>query len=230
MSSPIARERKSGADRALIHTHQRLSHGHRIDILADTFARMIGELGAGATAPLRVLDVGCGDMTLADAVAQRLGQVELRCVDIHPCPPELLQSDPRWQRYTTFDGRHLPFEDQSFDVVMFSDVLHHVPPALRSDLMRSAGRVGRHVVVKDHFEYGWWSRQALRAMDWVGNAGYGVSIPERYFDQAAWQQQCHDAGLRVQRLDIGLALYEHIPMLQPLLSRNWQFMAVCSRG
>jgi SAM-dependent methyltransferase len=228
VSSPIAKQQKSGVDRALINTHQRLSHGHRIDMLAKEFAERIRQVAvASPAAPVRVLDVGCGDMTLADAVAQELGNAELRCVDIHPCPAELLQADPRWQRYSTFDGRNLEFDNKAFDVVMFSDVLHHVPPALRTDLLASAGRVGHFVIVKDHFEYGWWSRQTLRAMDWVGNAGYGVSIPERYFDRAQWMRQCMDARLSVDRLDVGLRLYEHIPVLQVLLSSKWQFMSVC---
>jgi hypothetical protein len=166
-------------------------------------------------------------MTLADAVIGRLGGAQLRCVDIHPCPANVMHADPRWQRYSTFDGQNLDFPKKAFDVVMFSDVLHHVPPALRTDLLASAGRAGRFVVVKDHFEYGWWSRQSLRAMDWVGNAGYGVSIPERYFDQALWAQQCEDAGLQIDQLNVGLRLYEHLPLLQRVLSPKWQFMAVC---
>jgi SAM-dependent methyltransferase len=228
VSSPIAKERKSSVDRALIATHQKMSHGHRIDILARQFAERIRELGpTPGHGPLRVLDVGCGDMTLADAVSAKLESVDFRCVDIHPCPPSLLETDPRWQRYSRFDGVHLPFDDKSFDVVMFSDVLHHVPASIRTPLLVSAARVGRSIIIKDHLEYGWWSRQSLRAMDWVGNFGYGVSIPDRYFDRDLLEHQCREAEISIRRLDVGIPLYDHLPVVRSLLSPDWQFIAIC---
>jgi SAM-dependent methyltransferase len=228
VSSPIAKARKTGIDQALIATHQRLSHSSRIDILADQFAARIVAVAAPALErPVRVLDVGCGDMTLADAVAERLPGVEFNCVDIHPLPAALAEKDARWERYKCFDGRTLPFGDMHFDVVMFSDVLHHVPPNLRLPLLTSAGRVGRNVIVKDHFEYGWWSRQALRAMDCVGNFGYGVSVPARYFDCPSFEALCSGAGLTVEQLDVGLQLYGHLPLVRSLLQQKWQFFAIC---
>lgn len=230
MSSPIAKRHKSGVDNALIATHQRLSHGHRIELLAEAFAVRISKLvGQTQGRQIRILDVGCGDMTLADAVGEKLKEAEIRCVDVHPFPTDLAKTDPRWRRYSSFDGQHLEFDDQSFDVVMFSDVLHHVPMKLRTALLVNAGRVGHFVAIKDHFEYGWWSRQSLRAMDCVGNFGYGVSVPERYFDLECFRGQCSAAGLRIEQIDVGLRLYDHLLLLRKLLSPAWQFMAVCRR-
>ena len=230
MSSPLAKSRKSAVDHALITAHQRLSHGRRIGILATELASRITQLvKAEPGQAIRILDVGCGDMTLADAIQQRLGPVALRCVDVHICPPERAAQDPRWQRYSTFDGRHLDFAPDSFDVVMMSDVLHHVQPDDRPLLLKSAGRVGRHVLVKDHLEHGWFSRQMLRAMDVVGNYGYGVPIPRRYFDRASLESLFTQAGLGMDRMDVGVNLYSHLPVLRSLLSPDWQVIAVASR-
>jgi ubiquinone/menaquinone biosynthesis C-methylase UbiE len=55
--------------------------------------------------------------------------------------------DPIWQRYQQFDGSSLPFDEHAFDVVIFSDVLHHVPAGLVSPLLKSAARVGIQVAV-----------------------------------------------------------------------------------
>jgi SAM-dependent methyltransferase len=41
----------------------------------------------------------------------------------------------------------LPFEDNSFDAVVASDVLEHIPPELRASAVREALRVARNLVV-----------------------------------------------------------------------------------
>src|SRR5262249_59948339 len=65
MSSPNARASYSLANRLLIRLHQRASHGHRIGRLIEALAPRI-PVGS------RVLDLGCGDMTLlAGLAAQR---------------------------------------------------------------------------------------------------------------------------------------------------------------
>jgi len=226
MSSPIAKINKSGFDKALIAGHQRLSHGHRVDCLVRVFAKCIKGLGLGV--PITVLDVGCGDMTLARGLLDRLAGIDLTCVDIHPPPSSREGLDPIWQRYQQFDGSSLPFDANAFDVVIFSDVLHHVPSDLVSPLLKSAARVGRFVLIKDHFEYGWFSRNMLRAMDFVGNYGYGISVPQRYFSRASFAATMHDAGLRIDDVDIGVSLYDHLPFVRSLLSSKWQFVATCS--
>lgn len=226
MSSPIAKAQKSTADRALIAAHKKLSHNHRISILANQFARRIKQLGKSGT-PIELLDIGCGDMTLADEVGSRMTSCHIQCADIHPCLPEVLERDPRWHRYTVFDGRNLPYKDGQFDVAILSDVLHHVPPDMRLDLLRDARRVAKRVIIKDHFEYGWPSRQMLRAMDFVGNFGYGVSVPERYFDRSSFESLCKQADMKIESMDVGLQLYAHLPIVRNLLSPNWHFFAVC---
>jgi SAM-dependent methyltransferase len=227
MSSPIAKPSKSAVDRALIAAHQRVSHHRRIELLADALSARIRALPSSDNRTVRVLDVGCGDMRLADAMASHLGDASISCTDIHPCPPGVAASDPRWQRYVQFDGRQLPFAASTFDVAIFCDVLHHVPEALRPTLLASAARAARYVLVKDHFEYGWASRQILRAMDWFGNASYGVSVPRRYFDRSGFADLCASAGVEALRLDIGFDLYNHLPGMGRVLRRDWHFFAIC---
>ena len=118
--------------------------------------------------------------------------------------------DPIWKCYQQFDGSSLPFDEHAFDVVIFSDVLHHVPADLVSPLLKSAARVGRFVLIKDHFEYGWFSRNVLRAMDFVGNYGYGISVPEVYFSRDSFSATILDAGLRIDDMNIGINLYDHL--------------------
>lgn len=49
--------------------------------------------------------------------------------------------------YQVSDGRDLPFENDSFDVVVSNDVLEHVPPQGRYDFIKELIRVSKELVV-----------------------------------------------------------------------------------
>ena len=50
-------------------------------------------------------------------------------------------------RYVQGDGAHLPFKDNSFDVVVTSDVYEHVPPEIRERFLDNLLRVSRGYVI-----------------------------------------------------------------------------------
>ncbi|MDH4144967.1 MAG: class I SAM-dependent methyltransferase [Acidimicrobiia bacterium] len=226
MSSPIAARRRTVADRALIGVHRKASHHRRLEILAGTLAPLIdGRRPPGAG---RLLDIGCGDLGLVRALAERLDGLDWQGADIHELPDELAGVEP-WTHYRSFDGARLPFEDAAFDVGLFADVLHHVPAHQLEALVRDALRVCPVLVVKDHFEYGRWSRQCLRAMDVVGNRGYGVSVPERYFTKGGFGRLMDAVGARCAELRVGVELYGHLPVVRRVARADWQFVAVLER-
>ena len=90
-----------------------------------------------------VLDVGCGDGSLVrwlrDQGARAIGAdcgVEMlrRALDADPDHPD---------RYVDAPGQALPFDDDSFDVVVFSNSLHHIPSDDMVQALEEAGRVLR---------------------------------------------------------------------------------------
>lgn len=224
MSSPIARTTRSKTSALLIDGHQKLSHSHRTEILAQLLGATISDMGESP----QCLDIGCGDMTIAEMIAKVVPKSRWQCLDLYPLPVELAGS-ARWQKYLQFDGLKLPFADQSIDVALFCDVLHHMPTNVQECMLLEAARVAKHVVIKDHFEYGFWSRAWLRAMDFVGNWAYGVSVPKRYFNRAGFLMMMERAGLKTSSIQIGIDLYRHIPIARHLLRKKWQFVAVMSR-
>ena len=221
---PNRRKQQGLLGRLLDRTHRHSVQHQRVEILADTIARKLGPLGAKArTSPLRCLDVGCGDMRIAERIAAQVPGTEWSCTDLYDLPPEL-RDDERWRKYVRFDGRSLPFPDGSFDVVLFCDVLHHSGADHRA-LLRDAGRIARTVIVKDHFEYSIASRLALQAMDVAGNWRHRVALPRRYFTQASFEQAYLEAGLRLLDLEVGLDLYRGTSFFRFVLDRKWQFLA-----
>ncbi len=222
MSSPIATKKKSASKELLIQVHQRVSHSNRIQLLGNEINAFIKNNYPEKTT-IRCLDVGCGDMEMAELIGQINPKTQWSCVDIYELPEEL-RAVERWEKYVPFDGRTLPFDHSSFDVVLFCDVLHHAENNIKSLLTESA-RVGKLIIVKDHFEYSFVSRQFLRAMDFVGNWGYGVSIPKRYFSPNRFEILLNELNLKQIKIKVGIQLYNHLPIIKWILRPNWQFIS-----
>jgi hypothetical protein len=81
-------------------------------------------------------------MTLAESVEERLPRAEWLCIDVPALP------------------RSIPHGDGEFDVALLCDVLYDSPQDA-ARLLGEAGRVARHVLVKDHFEHGLYSPAAF---------------------------------------------------------------------
>ena len=172
--------------------HEKLVFNRRVEILAGWFAQL-------APPSARILDVGCGDGLISAVLQSRRPDLTLRGIDVLPrnhthIPVEI------------FDGSRIPFDDGSFDVVLFSDVLHHTPdPAV---LLREARRVAAHcVLIKDHNRNGLAAGARLRFMDWVGNARFGVALPYNYWTERQWRTAWKEIGLTPDQLITNVGLY-----------------------
>ena len=103
-----------------------------------------------ADAPVRALDVGCGDGRL-DAMLEPLG--ELHGVDVTPEMVEAAAANAPHGRFQVADGTRLPFADGEFDLTFTVCALHHVEPPERPAYLRELARVTRAgglVVVFEH--------------------------------------------------------------------------------
>jgi ubiquinone/menaquinone biosynthesis C-methylase UbiE len=88
----------------------------------------------------KVLDVGTGS-------GRRLVELGLfRRIDRHGVDIHIRASRPGIELHT-YDGRTLPFPDQSFDVVTICYVLHHLTPDHAHDLMGEITRVAKRKVL-----------------------------------------------------------------------------------
>ncbi|GAB6037014.1 hypothetical protein JCM15519_15730 [Fundidesulfovibrio butyratiphilus] len=223
MSSPLAKQRKSFVDRLLVGFHQRAAHGKRLEKLRVVLGETLQSLPLGGGG-ISMLDVGCGDMRLSESLAGARPDVELTCLDVYS-PPQGGPDASRWAKYRRFDGTRLEFADKRYDVVLLVDVLHHAEAENRPHLLREAVRVGRHVIVKDHFQYGVVSNATLRLMDFVGNWGYGVSVPRRYFTPDDFGLLVASAGARERSRRVGVDLYGS-RLLRSVIKPEYHFISV----
>jgi SAM-dependent methyltransferase len=180
--------------------HSKLVHSRRVRVLT-------GHLAALVPLNARVLDIGCGDGQLARLLLDARPDLKLQGIDVLVRPHTQIP-------VTAFDGTTLPFEDQSFDAVMFIDVLHHTKDQMR--LLREARRVSnQNIILKDHIVAGLVGRPLLHFMDWVGNARHGVASPGNYWTLAQWNQAFTD-------LEVSPTIWKRELGLYPWWA-NWLF-------
>ena len=172
--------------------HERYLAPRRVGILAGLLAPLFPQAAS-------VLDVGCGDGAVSQAILRLRPDLRIEGIEVLPRgTPEISVS--------AYDGKRIPFSNQSFDAVMFVDVLHHA--ADPAQLLRDAARVAaKCVVIKDHTAEGLLALATLRFMDRVGNARHGVALPYNYWRRAQWQQEFERAGLSPLSWKDSLHLY-----------------------
>jgi len=166
----------------------------------------------------RVLDVGCGFGELGAALAA------------HPrCPSgvrvEGLERVKRGNEkipVTEYDGATIPLADDSFDVVILADVLHHDhdPDRLLAECARVAKRT---LIIKDHARNGVLAQQRISFIDWAANAPYGVPCLYRYNSVEGWRASHARHGLAVADERTSINLYP--PVVNLLFGRGLQYFA-----
>lgn len=166
--------------------------GRRVEILCGHLADL---MPPGA----QVLDVGCGNGLLAHALKKKRPDLTIRGIDVLIQQESHIPVEP-------FDGRTIPHEDASFDVVMFVDVLHHTEDPMR--LLCEAVRVTRRtILIKDHPLDGFLAGPTLHFMDWVANKRHGIALPHNYWPHRKWLEAFDALGLRVKVWKTKLGLY-----------------------
>jgi len=175
--------------------HRGFIQSRRVHVLTEHLSALISK---GTT----LLDVGCGDGRLSARILESRDDILIKGVDV-------LARSQTYFPVDLFDGQTIPTNDDSFDVVMFVDVLHHTENPMI--LLREAARVARrHIIIKDHLLDRPLAGPTLRFMDSIGNARYGVATPYNYWHEKKWRQAFEEVGLTVTFWKNDLQLYPNV--------------------
>lgn len=191
--------------------HNKLVFGRRVRTLAAAISARVPQNA-------RVLDVGCGSGDLAALIMQLRPDVSIEGIDVLVRPGTAIPVH-------AYDGSHIPFAQDAFDVAMVVDVLHHTddPEAVLAEI----ARVAPIIIVKDHLREGLGARLTLRFMDWVGNAAHGVRLPYNYLSRREWNAIWRRLHLGTSAFATRLALYPR--PFSWFFDRELHFVTVLSR-
>ncbi len=192
--------------------HKKVVYSKRIDIIAKNLAKY-------CVSNTKVLDVGSGDGEVASIINQYV-DCDIIGVDVVPRKTNKIPIE-------IYDGKTIPFEDSSFDTVIFSDVLHHTENP--NDALKEGARVSsKRILIKDHLcedKLDYWT---LRLMDWVGNSYLNVPLPYNYLSYNQWQGIFNNLKLNEIENVNNLDLY--IIPLQWIFGRKLHFIACLEKS
>jgi ubiquinone/menaquinone biosynthesis C-methylase UbiE len=110
-----------------------------------------------ANAPIRIIDFGAGIGGSVPYVHKYFSNVDLTCLDLSERSLEVAEKRfPSQARFVTFDGAHLPFPDDHFDISYAMCVFHHIDHAEHVSLLRELRRVirpGGRLFIFEHNPY-----------------------------------------------------------------------------
>jgi SAM-dependent methyltransferase len=213
-----AQKKSAGAEPSVLlsavkRTHHVFVHQRRVRTLAAALAAQIPPSAS-------VLDIGCGDGTIASLIAQARPDVSIAGVEVFVRPDCRIKCSP-------FDGSTLPFSDDSIDVCMLVDVLHHTTDV--RVLLREAARVAhKNVLLKDHLSENTLDYVTLRFMDWVGNRPHGVVLPYNYQSRVEWNAHFAASGLATAAFITRLPIYA--APFSAIVGRRLHFIARLQRS
>ncbi len=122
------------------------------------------DIGDFISAGDHVLDVGCGNGQFGEVLAKKF-KANVRGVDVIDYANADIPID-------VFDGVNLPFEDNSFDVIVMAMMLHHVKH--QEDLIDEAVRCSRRaLIIYEDTYFSPWQKLAIIWNDFYSNIAIG---------------------------------------------------------
>ena len=126
-----------------------------------------------------------------------------------------------------YDGSRMPWADDTFDIVLLADVLHHEHDP--DHLLRESLRVSKKLlIVKDHLREGFLAWPRISLLDWAANAPYGVPCTYRYNSLNQWHNVFQRLPVHLKEERTSIDIYP--PVINELLGKNLHYFAVLEKN
>ncbi len=121
-----------------------------------------------------VLDFGCGDLSFAKALKKEMPQLKISGVDVVD-----FHNRDKAVTFFHYDGKKLPFKDNSFDTVISFHVLHHTDDAKKyfQELVRVSKK---RILLVESVARTSLDFPGMRFMDWIFNIWKPEQVPLTY--------------------------------------------------
>jgi len=166
---------------------------------------------------ITILDFGCGSMEISKKLEGLSFVKEIIGVDTYPS--KFKSKKMKYIQYDTF----FKTNKKTFDIVIAVDVLHHIGIDQSHLTLKKLSKISKNIIIKDHFEHGYLSRQLLRFVDFYANYAYDVNIPKKYYDSKSWKKIVKKSFLK--EIKIIKNFQQHDGLFNFLLDKKHHFVS-----
>ena len=106
---------------------------------------------------------------------------------------------------------NIDLDKTNYDFCLLSDVLHHigVEKVLElKNLINKLQKKSKFVLIKDHYQYGYFSNYTLRVMDFLGNYFNNVKTPHTYFTKKSFKYLLQLTNSTIVEEILNIKLYQ----------------------
>ena len=134
----------------------------------------------------RIIDIGSGDCTVARSLGDNGYEIT---------PLDIRDKSVHYNfRPIIYDGKNIPFPDNSFDVALLITVLHHTKEPI--EILREAMRVAPKVIVMEDLYKNLFQKYLTFAMDSLLNLEF-FGHPHTNMTQWQWEKVFGKLGLKI---------------------------------
>ena len=106
---------------------------------------------------------------------------------------------------------NVDLDKANYDFCLLSDVLHHIGVEKVSELKNLINNLqnkARFVLIKDNYQYGYFSNYTLRVMDFLGNYFNNVKTPHTYFTKRSFKYLLQLTNSTIVEEILNIKLYQ----------------------
>ena len=155
--------------------------GDRLKRITDIIEKLLRKISKENSKKLTILDFGCGSMEISKKLQNKKYIKQIIGSDI-------FKHKFKTKKMAYLENDKLFKSNKKFDVIFVIDVLHHIGVEDAHKVIKKLYRHSNKIIIKDHFEHGLLSRSLLRFVDFYANYGYGVNVPDKYFNKKMWKK------------------------------------------
>ncbi len=200
---------------------RKIFKGDRIKRISKTVADISRKIAKKNKKKLSVLDFGCGSMEVSKKLKDKKFIKNIIGTDI-------FDHDYENQNIKYISKKKLfRSKIKKFDLIISIDVLHHIGIEKSHKVLKKLSNYSKYILIKDHFEFGFFSRHLLRFVDFYANYAYGVKIPRKYFTKNSWKNMLKKTNLKeIYRIE---NFQQHDGLFNYILNKRHHFVSVLKK-
>ena len=191
--------------------------GDRIKRLSNIMIQKSKKIHMRKKRKINILDFGCGSMEISKKL-EKLSFVG-NIVGVDTFESKFKTKKMQYVQYDKFFNKN----KKKFDVIIAIDVLHHIGIDRSFETLKKLSKFSKNIIIKDHFEFGFFSRQLLRFVDFYANYAYDVNIPKEYFNYVTWKKTIKKSNLK--EVELIKSFQQHDGVFNIILNKRHHFVS-----